>query len=92
MEELQQVTALVVNQVSHWAPARWGSRGDALHQVLQRIAGPERPVPRLSDVALPDQLRVLVADLLENAKDQTQLKDATQALCELRMTLSSDAR
>jgi hypothetical protein len=89
MEELRQVTQLVVNQVSHWTPARWGSRGDTLHQVLQRIAGPEHVVPRLSDVALADQLRVLVADLMESTPDQARLSEAIEALRELRASLTA---
>jgi hypothetical protein len=87
MDELRQVTQLVVNQVSHWTPARWGSRGDELHQVLQHIAGPEHSVPRLTDLALPDQLRVLVADLLESGPDQHKLSEATDRLKTLRASL-----
>ncbi|HWB35761.1 MAG TPA: hypothetical protein VHA75_07035 [Rugosimonospora sp.] len=65
----------LVNQVAHWTPARWaaGGAGDRVHALAQRLADlgadaeqrEHRPVPRLdSDLALPDQVRVLAADLL----------------------------
>jgi hypothetical protein len=63
-----------------WPPARWSgpagartNRADRVHELVQRLADlvaglegePVRPVPRLdNDLALPDQIRVLVADLL----------------------------
>ncbi|HEX7746855.1 MAG TPA: hypothetical protein VF462_16545 [Micromonosporaceae bacterium] len=54
------------------AAARTTSRGDLVHHLVQEIADrcadaegePRRPVPRLdNDLALPDQLRVVAADL-----------------------------
>jgi hypothetical protein len=57
------------------APAAAGNaaRADLVHRLVQQVANlaadaegePRRPVPRLdNDLALPDQLRVVAADLL----------------------------
>ncbi len=63
-------------QQPRWAAVAAGgnvSRGDLVHRLVQQIANlaadaeaqPRRAVPRLdSDLALPDQLRVVTADLL----------------------------
>jgi hypothetical protein len=83
VEELSRAVDLLVRQTGHWLPARWaalagggGSRGELVHALVQRIADlaadaegqPRRPVPRLSaDTALPDQLRVVTADLMAAA-------------------------
>jgi hypothetical protein len=80
-DDLGRVVDLLVRQVGHWEAPRWrtpaadgsGTRADAVHRLIQRIAdlgaaqegrvGP--PVPRLEgDAALPDQLRVVAADLV----------------------------
>jgi hypothetical protein len=63
---------LLVGQVAHWSPARWRGHGDAVFELVQRLAdagadaeGRARMrVPRLADTALPDQLRVMVTDLV----------------------------
>lgn len=69
-----------------------GSRGDALHDLVQRLADlaadaegqPRRPVPRLaSDLALPDQLRVVVHDLLRAGPVPALLRQARDALAAL---------
>jgi hypothetical protein len=76
---LDQAVRKLVGQVSHWTPPRWAasspsgaSRAALLHDLVQwmadRCAEAEgrrpRPVPRLdNDLALPDQLRVVAADL-----------------------------
>jgi hypothetical protein len=76
---------------SHWTPARWAQRGrgDVVHGLVQRIADigaevegrPARPVPRLaSDLALPDQLRVVTADLRAADADEQLLAIATGAV------------
>ena len=62
---------------SRWAASSpslgGGTRADVLHRLIQQVADlgadaegrPRRPVPRLdSDLTLPDQLRVVAADLL----------------------------
>jgi hypothetical protein len=93
LDELRRVTQLVLNQVSHWTPARWGDRGDELHGLLQRIAGPEHTLPRLPDIVLPDQLRVLVADLIEKANRQAdsrvEVGRAVEGLKAFRSRLTS---
>ncbi|WP_117209979.1 hypothetical protein [Allorhizocola rhizosphaerae] len=86
--ELRQLTGLIVNQVSHWTPARWGNRGDALYEVIQRIAGPSRAVPRLGPAALADQLRVVVDDLIETGDDDAVTK-AVADLAALRGRLTA---
>ena len=69
----------LVGQVGHWTPSRWAASGasgvpraDTLHDLVQWLAdrcadaeGRDRlPVPRLdNDLALPDQLKVVAADL-----------------------------
>lgn len=79
-DDLAVAVARLVGQVQHWTPARWakpaeagGTRADVVHGLAQRLADaaadatgePRRPVPRLeNDLALPDQLRVLCADLV----------------------------
>lgn len=83
---MRRLTDLIVNQVSHWSSARWGPHGDTLHTILQGIAGPEHRLARLDNVALPDQLRVLVADLLESG-DEAGLAAAAEALTKFRGTL-----
>ncbi|MCP2326619.1 hypothetical protein HDA40_005126 [Hamadaea flava] len=71
-ETLAGQADLLVRQVTHWTPARWSGRGDAVYALVQRLADaaaaaegqPRRPVPRLADTVLADQVRVIVADLL----------------------------
>ncbi|MFY1598217.1 hypothetical protein [Micromonospora sp. WMMD737] len=66
-------------QQPRWAAVAAGgnvSRADLVHRLVQEIAnlaadvegGPRRTVPRLdNDLALPDQLRVVAADLVAAA-------------------------
>ncbi|MEU5871497.1 hypothetical protein AB0A73_08040 [Glycomyces sp. NPDC047369] len=64
----------VVEGTRHWSPARWSSRAEAMHALVQEIADlaadaedrPRHPVPRLpNDLHLPDQLQVVGLDLIE---------------------------
>jgi hypothetical protein len=64
-----------------------GSHADVMHALLQRLADlatdaegqPRRPVPRLDNVlALPDQLRVIAADLTAAKPDEATLVAATE--------------
>jgi len=89
LDELRRVTQLVLNQVSHWTPARWGARGDHLHDLLQRLAGPEHVLPRLPDLVLPDQLRVVVADLIDDAEGPAEISRAVDELRAFRVRLTS---
>jgi hypothetical protein len=71
----------LLNQVGHWEQARWSAdgRAAAVHTLVQRLADlaadaegrPQFPVPRLSDLILPDQLRVMADDLLAAATPET---------------------
>ena len=85
---LERLTELVLNQVSHWSEARWGAFGDALHDVLQRMAGPDHCLPRLGAMALPDQLRVIVAEVLREG-DSTRIDAALYDLSSFRGTLKA---
>lgn len=93
----------LVGQVSHWTSSRWaassaagGSRADAGHEFAQRLADlealasgrPSRPVPRLtSDLAIPDQWRVLVRDLAWTDPDQDVLAETGRSLLATRAAL-----
>jgi hypothetical protein len=78
-ERLTATVGRLVGQVGHWTPSRWAASGAsgvpraaAVHELIQWLAdrcadaeGRDRlPVPRLdNDLALPDQLKVVAADL-----------------------------
>ncbi|MFF5230170.1 hypothetical protein [Dactylosporangium sp. NPDC000521] len=78
-DQLTATVGRLVGQVGHWTPPRWAAsgasgvpRGDTVHELIQWLADrcadaegrPRLPVPRLdNDLALPDQLRVVAADL-----------------------------
>jgi hypothetical protein len=75
-----------------------GTRADAGHALAQRLADleagvtgrPARPVPRLpNDLALPDQWRVLIRDLLDAGPDETVLAEVDQAVKRVRAELFS---
>jgi hypothetical protein len=92
-DELRRQVDLLIRQVGHWGPARWGiaaqrggaSRADLVYSLVQRLAdlgapaglGGRRPVPRLdNDLALPDQVRVVAADLAAHGGDPAVLAAA----------------
>jgi hypothetical protein len=78
-DPLTATVSRLVGQVGHWTPSRWAASGasgvprnDTVHELVQWLAdrcadaeGRARlPVPRLdNDLGLPDQLRVVAADL-----------------------------
>jgi hypothetical protein len=76
------------------AAAPGGSRGDVVHALVQRLADlaadaegrPHRPVPRVGDLILPDQLRVMRDDLSTAATDEV-LKLATDDVDAVRRAL-----
>ncbi|MDP9799320.1 hypothetical protein J2S43_007832 [Catenuloplanes nepalensis] len=99
---LDQALERFIRQVGHWEAPRWaaplagGSRADALHALVTWVADaaadaegePRRPVPRLTnDLALVDQLRVVVADLRAANPGEAVLAEAAGRLTALRHTL-----
>jgi hypothetical protein len=79
-ERLNRAVDRLVAQVAHWQPDRWtggetddgATRADRVHALVQRLADrgaaaegrPAVAVPRLGDLVLPDQLRVVAHDLI----------------------------
>ncbi|SCE72882.1 hypothetical protein [Micromonospora mirobrigensis] len=86
-------------QQPRWAAIATGgnaSRADLVHKLVQEIANlaadaegePRRTVPRLdNDLALPDQLRVVAADLVAATPADDVLAAATAAVTATRSTL-----
>ncbi|MFG1673260.1 hypothetical protein [Micromonospora sp. NPDC049282] len=86
-------------QQPRWsAPAEGSnvSRADLVHKLVQEIANlaadvagePRREVPRLpSDLALPDQLRVVAADLTLAAPPEPVLAGVVEAVTRTRSAL-----
>ena len=90
-EQLAGAVQRLVDRVSHWTPERWAASDKAprMHALVQRVAdlaadaegAPSRPVPRLdSDLALPDQLKVVTVDLLAARPAAPALADALAAV------------
>lgn len=91
----------LLKQIAHWEESRWGrpagdgTRADAVHTLIQRLADlgadaedrPRRPVPRLHDMVLPDQLRVMTDDLVAANPPAEALSDAARAVSEVRRRL-----
>jgi hypothetical protein len=103
VSELRRETDLLIRRVGHWGPPRWvadagpgqGSRADAVHALIQRLADrsadaegePRRAVPRLdNDLALVDQLRVVASDL-ERAGSPDALAEAAADMAATRSAL-----
>ena len=72
------------------------TRAEVVHGLVRRLADlaadaegePRRPVPRLdTDLALPDQLRVVTADLLAANPDDEALSAGLAAVVEARRIL-----
>ncbi|MEU7997109.1 hypothetical protein AB0B83_17475 [Micromonospora sp. NPDC049060] len=86
-------------QQPRWAAAAAGgnvSRADLVHRLVQEMAnlaadvegGPRRTVPRLdNDLALPDQLRVVAADLVATAPPPEVLARAAAEVTATRNAL-----
>ena len=93
----------LVGQVAHWTPPRWAAssssgptRAVLLHDLVQWLADrsaaaegrPAFPVPRLdNDLALPDQLLVVAADLRRFA-DAATLAAAAERVNAIRGAFS----
>ncbi|MEV6343517.1 hypothetical protein [Actinoplanes sp. NPDC051851] len=77
------------------APATGGSRADLVRGLVQRLADlgaaaerrAPRPVPRIHDLVLPDQLRVIADDLTAANPSGDVLRAATAAVDEVRAAL-----
>ncbi|GAA3297414.1 hypothetical protein Dvina_49090 [Dactylosporangium vinaceum] len=102
-DQLGAAVRKLVGQVSHWTPPRWAasglsgaSRADLMHDLIQWLADrtaeaearPPLPVPRLdNDLALPDQLQVIAADLARYAPPEVQ-QEAAARIAALRGAFS----
>lgn len=86
---------LLVSQVAHWTPARWRGRSDGVYALVQRLADATAeaegrtalPVPRLADTVLPDQIRVMVADLVAASPRSDVLDRFADDIRAIRMAL-----
>ncbi|MFB9658196.1 hypothetical protein ACFQS3_18310 [Glycomyces mayteni] len=95
--DIERAIGRVVEGTRHWSPARWSSRADAMHALVQEIADiaadaedrPRRAVPRLpNDMHLPDQLQVVGIDLIELEPLAPQRQEAAErAVSEARAAL-----
>jgi hypothetical protein len=100
--QLVRAVDRLADHVGHWVPARWAqpagdrTRAEVVHALAQRLADleasvtgrPVRPVPRLpNDLALPDQIRVMVLDLIAARPDPSVLVTALTAVTETRALL-----
>ncbi len=88
----------LLTQVRHWEEVRWaapagsGTKADLAYGLVQRLADlsaeaegrAARAVPRMHDLVLPDQLRVVADDLLAAAPTEDVLAHATEAVNEVR--------
>ncbi|GLY96491.1 hypothetical protein [Actinoplanes sp. NBRC 103695] len=91
----------LLKQIAYWEESRWrrpagdGTRADAVHTLIQTLADlgadaesrPHRPVPRVHDMVLPDQLRVMTDDLLAADPPADALARAEQAVEDTRRLL-----
>jgi hypothetical protein len=93
----------LINQVAHWEQPRWWSRlddtgptrGDVVYALVQRLADlgadaehrERRPVPRIGDMSLPDQLRVMADDILAADVPEGTLRLAVEDINTIRRAL-----
>lgn len=103
MGEFETAVQRLIGQIGHWEATRWGafagsaggSRGDLVFSLIQRLAdhsadaeqGRHRPVPRLADMVLPDQLRVMADDLVAAGPPDHVLARAAGEVIEVRRRL-----
>ena len=101
--EFETAVGRLLAQVGHWEAGRWqapaesgaGTRGALVFALVQRLADDaadaeqrrHRPVPRLADPVLPDQLRVMADDLVAAAPPSSTLIAATEAVSATRKAL-----
>jgi hypothetical protein len=93
----------LVAQAGHWQPGRWtggeaqpgGTRADRVFALVQRLADrcadaegrPSSAVPRLGDLVLPDQLRVVAHDLVVAGAPTEAVSAAADDVDAVRRTL-----
>ena len=93
----------LIGRINRWAPPQWAapsasgpSRADVVHALVQRVADlaataegqPQRAVPRLdNDLSLPDQLRVVLADLVAAEPGNETLHRTAELVGEVRRSL-----
>lgn len=92
---LRRESRSLVQRLRLWTPARFaaaaepfGTRADLLHHLAQDLADaaaavegrPRRTLPRLDDLALPDQLAVTADDLVRAAPAANVARGATAHL------------
>ncbi|MEU7907851.1 hypothetical protein [Actinoplanes sp. NPDC049118] len=103
MDDFQAAVQRLLAQVSHWEAGRWsgaagsaeGTRGDLVHGLVQRLADlgadaenrHRRPVPRLADTILADQVRVTADDLMAAHPTDETLAAAAEAISATRAGL-----
>jgi hypothetical protein len=109
-DDLDRAATELTRRLRRWAPASWavraatggivrggaaaGSRADAVHRTVQRLADlaaaaerrPPRQVPRLDDRILPDQLAVMAHDI-DRSGDPATRRAALAELTALRIAL-----
>ncbi len=100
--EFETAVQRLITQVGHWEAARWrgpasagGTRGEVVFALVRRLADQaadveqrrHRPVPRLADTVLGDQLRVMADDLLAAKPPEEVFARATADVSETRSLL-----
>ena len=101
---LRRESRSLVQRLRLWTPARFaaqagaGTRADLVHHLAQRLADQaaeaeqraRRPLPRLDDLALPDQLAVTADDLARVADAGTARAATAHLLLHRRDLLDED--
>ncbi|GAA3336803.1 hypothetical protein GCM10020358_10740 [Amorphoplanes nipponensis] len=101
--EFETAVQRLITQVGHWEASRWNApaaagdttRAEAVRKLVQQLADAaadaeqrrRRPIPRLADTVLPDQLRVMADDLLIAEPPDDVLSSATEAVSRTRTQL-----
>jgi hypothetical protein len=94
-DPLVRQAEMLFGQVSHWTQTRWRGRADGVYALVQRLADAcaeaegrtALVVPRLADTVLPDQLRVMVADLVAASPGADVLDRLTEDIRSTRAAL-----
>jgi hypothetical protein len=103
-DQLAVALRRLVDRVSHWTAPRWAvpgpggvPRADLLYALVQEMADraadvegqPRRTVPSLAnELALTDQLRVMIADLRDAQPDSAVLTAAADRIAAVNRALS----